>query len=145
MRSSDLRALQPSPWLRTAAITIAVLAVCGFVVDVALQGPLTCWVWEEYVVARAEAAWGFHAQWIEYSNGHQYLTILAVTPGGPFDRAGVRPGYIDSPMRSASYGEAGGLYCNLDRSTDEAHLVLWERAFDRSSQRKIVARRKPAS
>ncbi len=91
-----------------------VLFVCLAVVDIGWNGPLTATAAQYFVIKPAERAWGFHAEWKNYgspSAADWLLTVVEVTPGGPFDRAGIKTGFAFGPRLSATGGPRfGGEY-----------------------------------
>jgi hypothetical protein len=92
-----------------------VLAVGLLTLAFAFYGPVSWTAAEWLVVQPAERDWGFHAEWRDYrpSPNYEYslLTVVRVTEGGPFARAGIKPGMALGPWHSASFGpHFGGLY-----------------------------------
>jgi len=102
--------LGPRPFL----FILAVIAIGLVGADIALNGPLTWAAAQRFLVAPAEQEWGFHAEWKAYgSSAHSdsLLTVVRVTDGGAFDRAGIKPGYAFAPRHSATFGpHFGGPY-----------------------------------
>jgi hypothetical protein len=84
----------------------AILALLALVVDISIYGPITNLAGTTLVVAPAERAFGFHAEWRTYtwySRPVELLTIVSVTPGGAFERAGMKPGFAFAPYK-CSFG-----------------------------------------
>ena len=104
-----------SPLSRNAfLVVLLVLIICLLAVDLMLHGPLTTAAADYVVVRPAERDWGFHAEWKNYgsaSNSQWLLTVVRVTPGGAFDRAGIRPGFAFAPRLHGFHGPRfGGPY-----------------------------------
>ena len=95
-------------------LIVLVLATCLISFDIVLNGPLTYSTAQILVVSAVEKKWGFHAEDKEYVHGdhsHWLLTVVQVTAGGAFERAGIRPGFAFAPRRSATGGPwFGGMY-----------------------------------
>ena len=106
-------ALMP-PTGKAFLYVFVVLSLCLVGVDVSLYGPLTYSAAAVLVVKPAERDWGFHAEPKQYSASDpadELLTVVRVTSGGAFDRAGIRPGFAFAPRGSATGGSRfGGAY-----------------------------------
>ena len=92
---------QPLSW-RSFLLIGVVLAIGLLTLDSSGDGPHS-----------SARDWGFHAEWKDYTSGPEQslLTVVQVTPGGEFDRTGIRPGMAFGPRHSASFGpHFGGLY-----------------------------------
>ena len=99
---------------RAFLFVLVVLAISLLGLDIALNGPLTWAVAQRVLVAPAEEEWGFHAEWKDYGSSEHVdslLTVIRVTAGGAFDRAGIKPGFAFARRHSASFGPRfGGPY-----------------------------------
>jgi hypothetical protein len=99
---------------RSFLLILAVLAITFTSLDIAWHGPLTWAATQRFVVVPAEREWGFHAEPKDYGSAGKsssLLTVIRVTPGGPFDRAGIKPGFAFAPWHnSRSAAHFGGHY-----------------------------------
>ena len=107
-------ARKPLSW-RLFLLIAVVLAIGLLAFDFAFYGPVSWLAAQRLVVEPAERDWGFHAEWRDYTLAPDYqrslLTVVQVTPGGAFDRAGIRPGMAFAPRHSGSFGpHFGGMY-----------------------------------
>ena len=95
-------------------LLLCILLVSLASVDVWMYGPLTAYTADLLVVRPVEREWGFHAERKDYeSPGERYslLTIIHVTSGGAFERAGIRAGFAFAPPTSGTGGPwFGGAY-----------------------------------
>jgi hypothetical protein len=91
---------------RTFLLTLLVLAACLIAVDLAIHGPLTSCAAEVLLARPAEDKWGFHAEWKNYGTPDDprwHLTVVRVTSGGAFERAGIEPGFAFVPPIRAGF------------------------------------------
>jgi hypothetical protein len=95
-------------------LLVFVLVVCLGSLDMAMHGPCTTYIAWLFVVRPVEKEWGFHAEWKDYGPSDEacsLLTVVDVASGGPFDQAGIRPGFTFAPRRCAFGGPwFGGVY-----------------------------------
>ena len=136
---SDLRR---ALWRILAFIFIA--GGCAVIADVCLGGPLQWFLWEVSVVRPVEARWGFHAERRQYG-AHELLTIVEVTPGGAFDRAGIKPGYVYNPRTGSVMWPTPRFHRDLDEAGDEQKILLYTDPSNTGSGRIFVVRRQAAA
>jgi hypothetical protein len=91
---------------------ILILSLATF--DAGFYGVTTSWAAEKIVVEPVEREWGFQAEWRDYGSPASplsLLTVVAVTPGGAFERSGIRVGYVFAP-RTCGFGgpQFGGVH-----------------------------------
>ena len=104
---------------RAVLFLVTVLGVCGIGIDLAIYGPVTHLAAQVLVVGPVEAAWGFHAEYKRYRS-QRLLSVVTVTPGGAFDRAGIRAGFAFPPRTcgtgGAWFGDQHSLLAGGERS-----------------------------
>ena len=108
--SSSSAARIPLP-LRAFVLVSAVLALIAIAVDIGMYGPITAWAGERLVVDPVEKDWGFHAEWRRSgfpAASSELLTVVSVTPGGAFDRSGIRAGFAFAPLECGFGGPPFG-------------------------------------
>lgn len=130
-------AQDPRPWLVRSAMVLFILGVCALAVDFGVWGPTREWMWQTQVVRPTEQTWGFHAEWRAVEGRGQRLVVLEVTPGGPFEAAGIEPGTVIYGGECAWYEWRGGFYGVLSESGDEA-LVTTLQTRDGRPQKVVV-------
>lgn len=78
-------------WAQWLAVATGIGMVVVFWNVVVPNNDMRMGYWLQAVGPVQEARYGFHA---EYNKGNGRMTIIYVKPGGPFDRAGVKPGWV---------------------------------------------------
>ena len=112
-------------------LVLTVLALSLGSLDVGMHGPLTTCAADLAVVRPAEKKWGFHAEWKLYGSGadtYELLTIVRVTNGGPFDRAGIRSGFAFA-NRECGFGGPlfGGPYSAFANGENPVRVRLFRK------------------
>ena len=89
------------------AVLAALLAIVTFLL---VPAPLHTWYYIRFVGPLQQERFGFTAS---YPTGYDCLEISSVTPGGAFDRAGIRPGFAPALHTSFGLSQAELLFLNL--------------------------------
>ena|SRR5215471_7226992 len=142
--ASDTSRLDPGirrPLSRDALLLVlVVLFVCLASLDLAWHGPLTTGAVEYFLIRPAERHWGFHAEWKEFGSAndvYSLLTVVRVAQGGPFDRAGIKPGFAFAPRHSATGGPRfGGPYSVFEGGAASVRVRMLVDPNDRGHERR---------
>ena len=104
-------------WLLLVVTLCALLSIVYFFVP---SNPLSVWYHMKFVAPAQEARYGFTSH---LHPGTGCLEVTSVVPGGAFDSAGVRAGFVPGISSCFGFNEAELLYINL-RDARGATLVL---------------------
>ena len=126
---------------------VTLLAGCAVCLDFWFHGPLSWFVRQRFVVPSVEARWGFHAESCSDEVPACLYIVTEVVPGGPFDLAGVAPGYSVVPKRTGFrlLPNQDWFYDRLDSANEEVAFRLRSNPYDVRTETTVRVRIRPAT
>ncbi len=143
----DWRSVELRKALRRFLVVATIMVSCALSFDFLFGGPLSWFVRQRFIIPPIEAKWGFHAERRSHDLWGSAYTITEVTPGGPFDRAGIAPGYVVVPKLQGFmlFPIQDWFYDNLDRAEDELYVRLRRLPNDPRTDTVFHVRIRPAT
>ena len=141
--SPQSQAVELRRTLHRVLAVFAILGGCALAGDFMIGGPMSWFVWEWFVAKPVEKKWGFHLDRREHECVGWRDTIVEVTPGGAFDRAGIKPGYFVPPQEG--FFPKPGFHYYLDRETETGYVYLQKEPCDSRTRQRFQVHARPAT